>query len=181
VSFDSEGTLLVVGSQTFSVPVVAATLPPNFVDLLSAPGIVLPNGDTLSPGAVTVVSGVTVSLSPFETEAVIGDTTVPLATTSTNAVVLPGGQTLTPGVLTTIRGVTVLLASSPTAIIIDGNTVMLTASASSGIGSYIWSGLGGATSSSTPAQYTGGADGRSFDQKLESWMIIIVAIVQVII
>lgn len=178
ISLSSDESVVVIGSETIplALPTNLAALPPGYALLPSGTGLLLPNGQTLAPGTATVVSGVSVSLSPFMTEAVVGGITISLVSPPTDAIVLPNGQTLTPGVLTMINGVSVSLASSPTAVVINGSTVTLTSSGRHEIDGYIWSGLGGATLTSPPAQYTGRANGRNLDEIFKRWAIVVVGV-----
>lgn len=87
--------------------------------------------------------------------------------TTVSGVVLPNGQTLAPGVVTTINGVPISLAPFGTIVVIDGSTITIPTSAPGGIGSYILSGIGGGESTSSPAQFTGGAKGLPGGKKSE--------------
>ncbi|KAF2814038.1 uncharacterized protein BDZ99DRAFT_473163 [Mytilinidion resinicola] len=132
-----------------SIQIGSTVIPVSFASA-SGGGIVLPGGATLSPGIVTTINGVGISLAPSETAVVVGGSTIILpvsaaasfpsvfaiqvgssvitaafASASGGGVVLPGGATLSPGAVTTINGVGVSLAPSETAVVVGGSTVVL--------------------------------------------------------
>jgi hypothetical protein len=183
VSLSPSATAVVIGSDTISLakPTSLNNLPSGFSLLPSASGILLPNGQTLTPGAATTINGIPMSLSPSLTAVLIGGSTIPLNALPTGPFTLPNGQTLTPGVLTTVNGVPFSLASSGSTVFVNG-TALTTTSGSVDIGGYIWSGLGGgATSPSDSALYTGSANRRDAKDLTESWAIIVVAVAHAIL
>lgn len=132
----------------------------------------LPNGETLAPGAATNVGGVDISLAPSASVVVVGGSrTVGLAPASevTGVIVLPDGETLRPGVGTEIGGVEVSLAEGGTRVVVGGSTVVVTATGT-GVGEAVWSAVsvrGSATGKAYKtesggeggATETGGGDG----------------------
>ncbi|KAJ4302664.1 hypothetical protein N0V90_001553 [Kalmusia sp. IMI 367209] len=158
-------------------------LPSGISVLPSGSGVVLPNGETLRPGSATTVNGIPVSILPTESAIIVGGTeTVPLGPSPTDFIVLPNGETLTPGVLTTIAGVPVSLSLGATQIVANGSTFAISTTAPGEVGSYIWSGIGGAATSSSPAQYTGGAG--SIPAKMrrkDSFIAFILGAVQILV
>ncbi|KAF2500081.1 hypothetical protein BU16DRAFT_556569 [Lophium mytilinum] len=131
-----------------SIQIGSSIMPVSFASA-SGGGIVLPGGATLSPGAVTTINGVGVSLAPSETAVVIGGSTVILpvpaaastvsvvtiqlgsflitaafASASVGGIVFPGGETFLPGSTTVVNGDTIVLAPSGTALVIDGTEMI---------------------------------------------------------
>lgn len=95
----------------------------------------------------------------------IASTTVPIqyVTGTASGVILSNDETLLPGSATEVDGVTVSLAPSATQLVVGLSTIALTGGAPAstsqpGGGDYIWSGIGGGpATTSSPAQFTGGA------------------------
>ncbi|KAI9659022.1 MAG: hypothetical protein M1821_001982 [Bathelium mastoideum] len=161
---------ITIGSQV--VPVSFAT---------NGAGIVLPNGETLSAGQATTINGVPISLAPEENFIVDGSSTIPLTVPAEEqsitlgsktvpisyasdgqGIILPNGQTLHPGEVTTISGTTISLVPGETAVVVNGKTETLHPGAfTTGVGSYIASGLGVNGPSATEGSYIipGGAPG----------------------
>jgi hypothetical protein len=84
-----------------------------------------------------------------------------------SGIVLPNGQTLAPGEVTTINGVPISLSPSGTVVVVDGSTITIPTSATD-----VWSGIGGGGPTSTPAQFTGGAEGLP-GKNSEGWLGIL--------
>lgn len=124
---------LTIGSE--AVPVSYAS---------NSAGLVLPNGNTLSPGSAITYNGVTISLLPSQTypaivvgtstvtpptPLTIGSEAIPISYAPSSAdLILPNGHTLRPGSATTYNGITISLASSAAnEVIIGSSTVNLPA------------------------------------------------------
>lgn len=138
-----------IGSSTVSLPGPETQRPVATVgsQVVAADGtnFVLPGGKTLTPGMITVINKVTVSVAT--SALVVGASSTvslpdvdndrqPVATVGSQVVsadgtnfILPGGKTLTAGAATTIDGVAVSAASS--ALVVGGSsTVSMPAAAS---------------------------------------------------
>lgn len=137
VSLGAQSSILVIGSQTYFL----------------SPGL-------SSPQSVLVVGGTTIAM------AAISDLASSLSILPSGVgILLPNGQTLTPGGSTTINGVPISLSPSESQIVIAGSTIPVSvnsgATTTAGLGSYIYSGIGGFDGpTSAPAEYTGGADSK---------------------
>ncbi|KAK8207969.1 hypothetical protein M8818_004222 [Zalaria obscura] len=145
-------------TATISSPgLVSPTIGTQTVALSHAPssaGLVLPNGETLSPGSATTYRSITISLPSSQTAIFIDTSTVPLpasppATTkpppipdlvsftigtqtivlshapSSAGLVLPNGETLLPGSATTYHSVEISLPSSQTVVVVGTSTIPL--------------------------------------------------------
>lgn len=186
VSLAPGGSALAVESSTIllgsSYPQQTIEVGGSAMPILYAPsmgGILLPNGQILTPGSSTMINGVPVSLSPSKNGLQIGSSSIALAGSSVSmsdtsqnitvdgkivpisyatngaGIILPGGQTLSTGQSTSINGVPIYLASGETAIVINGKTEALQLSApTSGVGNYIASGIGLSSTSTDGGNYT---------------------------
>ena len=133
-------------------------------------------GQILTPGGAITVSGTLISLSPASPTpyAVIGSTTVPLASATTGPDLLTfggqvytanslteffiAGQTLTPGGIITFSGTPISLAPAATDAVVGTSTV--------GIGTYILKGFGsggesGVGGNGSVVQFLGEGQGRN--------------------
>lgn len=117
---------------------VAPLLPSGFSLLPSATGVVLPNGETLTMGETTLISGTPVAFGVASgapalvfggtptTIAFDAPTRLPLGLSllpGGNGVLLPDGGTLLPSMATTIDGTVVSLPVSGAEVIVGGKTV----------------------------------------------------------
>lgn len=150
-----DGTTLSLGVQGTQIVVGSSTIP-------------------LHPPEITGLRGpeITIASSPC---------TVEYATALDGGIILENGKTLLPGSTIVIDGTTLSLESQGSVLVVGTATVSLnrpqltqvrgvaavtTTAAPGGLGSYIWSGLGGGgTPISTPPIYTGGANDRSHSRK----------------
>ena len=127
------------------------TAKPNSVPSAS----VVISGTTITPGAPAVtIGGTKYSLAASSPLLVVGSSTRTLAPVTSLAPVVVGGTTITPGApAVTIGGTTYSLAASSSVLVVDGSTLTpeatLTAARSGGVGSLIWSGIGGTGGSAT--------------------------------
>ncbi|KAL9091092.1 MAG: hypothetical protein Q9165_005019 [Trypethelium subeluteriae] len=168
-----------------SITVGSQVIPLSFAS--NGVGIILPNGQILSAGRSTNINGVPISLASGENFIVdgtstisitapaaeqsitLGSQTVPISyAPNGQGIILPNGQTLHPGQVTTISGTTVSLAPGETAVVVNGQTETLHPGAfTTGVGSYIASGLGFSEPSASPGSSTipGGAPGSTAQAK----------------
>jgi hypothetical protein len=139
-------SILVVGPSTSTLPKTAAS-----------PAPVVVSGTTITPGGPAVtIGGTKYSLALSSPVLIIGSLTSTLASVTTLAPVVVAGTTITPGApAVTIGGTTYSLAASSSVLVVDGSTLTpkatLTAASSGGVGSVVWSGIGGMEGSATSA------------------------------
>ncbi|KAL1624659.1 hypothetical protein SLS56_007722 [Neofusicoccum ribis] len=147
VTASAGSSVLVVGSSTIPLPSAGSQQPVATVgsETIMADGtnFILPDGKTLTPGAVTVINRVTVSVG--SSALVIGDsTTIPVpgvgavvtagsrtitALQATPGLVVIGSQTLTVGGrAATISGMVISAASSSIVAVVDGTTTTVAVS-----------------------------------------------------
>ncbi|CAN9272814.1 unnamed protein product [Alternaria sp. RS040] len=81
ISLPSSPSDVVVGGMT----ITAGALPSgySFIATTAGGGLLLPNGQTLMPGAMTTISGIEISLTPGETPVVVVEGSISITSTST--------------------------------------------------------------------------------------------------
>ncbi|CAI9630873.1 unnamed protein product [Alternaria burnsii] len=97
VTVSRDSSAIVAGTTTISLPsspsdvvvggmtITAESLPSgySFIPATAGGGLLLPNGQTLMPGAMTTISGVEISLTPAETPVVVVEGSVSITSTRT--------------------------------------------------------------------------------------------------
>ncbi|KAF2875186.1 hypothetical protein BDV95DRAFT_657345 [Massariosphaeria phaeospora] len=180
---------IVIGTKTISLS-YPSTEPgvifPGTATL--SPGSILTySGDIFSlnsVGSALIVFASTAAPSTIPLYNTAENTGLPVATTSISAapytlfhptasgggIVLPNGEILLPGSTTVLNETSWVLASSATELVVTIplalatagviNGTATTAQTGGGLGSYIWSGIGGGSPTSPPANFTGGVPAR---------------------
>jgi hypothetical protein len=97
MTISRDSSAIIAGSTTISLPsspsdvvvggmtITAGALPSgySFIPATAGGGLLLPNGQTLMPGAMTTISGVEISLTTAETPVVVVEGSISITSTST--------------------------------------------------------------------------------------------------
>jgi hypothetical protein len=97
MTISRDNSVIIAGTTTISLPsspsdvvlggmtITAGALPSgySFISTTAEGGLLLPNGQTLMPGAMTIIGGVEISLTPAETPVVVVEGSISITSTST--------------------------------------------------------------------------------------------------